>query len=105
MDEQCQKASAGFTSEQERLNKILHAEHDRLNKQLFDQLSIEVKATVEKVGAVSDGKLDEVASAIIEQRATMEAYKVDQKLKVDVINEILSKELRNMHGSITEVNP
>ena len=67
MDEQFQKASAGLTTEQDRLNKILHAEHDRLtqvlevNKQLLDQLSIEVKTTVEKVGAVSDGKLDEVA--------------------------------------------
>ena len=34
----------------------------------------------------------------------MEAYKVDQKLKVDVIHEILSKEVRSMHASITEVN-
>ena len=71
---------------------------------LLDQLSIDVRTTVEKVSANSDGKLDKVASAIIEQRATMEAYKVDQKLKVDVIHEILSKEVLNMHGSISEVN-
>ena len=71
---------------------------------LIDQLSIDVRTTVEKVSAVSDGKLDEVANAIIEQRATMEAYKVYQNLNVDVIHEILSKEVRSMHGSITEVN-
>ena len=110
VDEQLQKTATGFTSEQERLNNIRRAEHDRLiqvlemNLQLLDQLSIEVKATVEKVATVGDGKLDEVTTAIIEQRDTMEAYKIDQKMKVDVIHEILSKEVHSMHGSITEVN-
>ena len=75
-----------------------------MNKQLLDQLSVEVKTAVEKMSAVSDGKLDEVATAIIEQRGIMDAYKVDQALKVGVIHEVLSKGRRSMHGSIAEVN-
>ena len=71
---------------------------------VLDQLIIGVKLSVENVASVSDGKLDKVATALIDQRAAMEAYKADQKLKVDVIHEVLSKEVRNMHGSITEVN-
>ena len=100
VDEQFQKASAGYTAEQERVNGILRAEHDRLtqvlseNKQLLDQLSVEVKATVDKIGAVSEGELDQVASALIEQQATMEAYKEEKKRKVDVVHEMLSKEVR-----------
>ena len=109
VDEQFQKASARFTTEQERVNGFPRAEHDRLiqvlneNKQLLDQLSVEVKATVDKIGAVSEGKLDQVASALIEPQATMQAYTDDQKRKVDVVHEILSKEVRLMHGSATEV--
>ena len=72
VDEQFQKAFAGFTTEQDRFNGILRAEHDRLtqeievNKQLLDQFSVEVKTAVEKMSAVSDGKLDKVATAILE---------------------------------------
>ena len=108
MDEQFLKASAGFTLEQERLNKILHAEHDRLtqvlemNKQLLDQLSIEVKASRRSAQSVTASLMRSRRPS--SSRGTMEAYKVDQKLKVDVIHEILSKEVRSMHGSITEVN-
>ena len=65
--EQFQSAATGFTNEQDRLNKILHAEQNRLTA-LLDQLTIDVRTSVEKVSAVSDGKLDEVATALVEQR-------------------------------------
>ena len=62
---------------------------------------IDVTASVEKlsekVSSTSDGKFNEFASALIDQRATMEAYKIDQKFKVDVIHEVLSKEVCIMH--------
>ena len=74
VDEQFQSAATGLTNEQDRLNNILHAEHHRLSA-LLDQLTIDVRTSVEKVFAVTDGKLDEVATALLEQRATMEAYK------------------------------
>ena len=60
---------------------------------VLHQLIIAVTASVENVTSVSDGMLDEVARALIDQMATMDAYKIDQKLKVDVIHEVLSKEI------------
>ena len=58
---------------------------------LVDQLSIDLKTAVDKISTVSDGKLDEVASALIGQKATMETYKADQAKDVDNIHEILTK--------------
>ena len=110
VDERFQHASTCFSAQQERLNGIMRAEHDRLTQapavaeQLLEKLRVDVTTAVEKMGAVSDGKLDEVATAIIEQRAKLAAYEVEQELKVGVIHEILSKEVRSMHGSITDVN-
>ena len=75
-----------------------------MNKQLLEKLSFEVTTAVEKMGAVSDGKFDEVATAIIAQRTKMTEYEFDQKLKVSVIHEVLSEEVRKMHQSHTEVN-
>ena len=75
VEERFQNASAGFSAEQARLNGLMHVEHERLTqahaatKQLLAQLKAEVDATVEKMAAVSDGKLEEVAASIIEQRA------------------------------------
>ena len=79
VNELFQNASIGFSTGQERLNGIWRGEHDRLtrqievNKQLLEKLSVEVRTAVEKMSAVSDGKLDEVSTAIIEQRAKMTA--------------------------------
>ena len=56
------------------------------------------------MSAVSDGKLDEVATALVDQSAKMAAYEADQAKNISVIHEVMSKEVRDMHGSITSVN-
>ena len=63
-DTKFESASEGFLSEQKRLNDILQGQHSRLTE-LVDSLSAEVRDAVLKVSAVSEGKLDQVATAIL----------------------------------------
>ena len=67
VDVKSPSAAVGFQAEQDRLNTILHAEQNRLTG-LVDKLSSDVNTAAEKVSTVADGKLDEVAIALIEQR-------------------------------------
>ena len=62
------------------------------------------------MAAVSDGKLDDVASKLIgqEDRMTgfavaMASYKADQAKNIQVIHTIMSSEVRTMHGEVTQL--
>ena len=67
-------ASQGFSKEQTRITDILTAEHAAMNGLVtqqqaeLEQLTAEVRAGIEKVAAVSDGKLDMVASSLAKQQ-------------------------------------
>ena len=107
VDAKFESASAGFLSEQTRLNDILQAEHSRLTE-LVDNLSAEVRDAVLKVSTVSEGKLDQVATAILEQQNKMaeyeskaEAIRLAGEEKIDTVHQIFSAEVRLMHGDIT----
>ena len=103
VDARFQSAAVGFQAEQNRLDTIVGNEHNRLTS-LVDKLSIDVKAAVEKVPTVADGKLNEVATALIEQQATMDKYEKEAVKKVATVHQILRSEVSMMHASITEVN-
>ena len=107
VDAKFESASAGFQAEQTRLNEILQAQHSRLTE-LVDKLSAEVNEAVQKVSTVSEGKLDQVATAILEQQNKMAEYESKAEAikqagveKVDTVHQILSAEVRLMHGDIT----
>ena len=110
VDERFQHASTGFSAEQERLNGIMHAEHERLTQaqtgfeQVLEKLKTDVTSAVEKISAVSDGKLDEVATALVEQSAKMTAYEADQAKNIDVIHRVMRNEVSQMHGDVTVLN-
>ena len=92
VDKRFQHASTGFSEEQERLNGILHTEQERLTQiqttieQTLEKLKTDVETAVEKMAAVSDGKLDEVATALVDQSAKMTAYEADQAKNILVIH-------------------
>ena len=79
VEERFQHAAAGFSAEQQRLNDLMHVEHERLARAqpaiavLLAKLKVDVETAVGKLSAVSDGKLEQVASVLVEQRATMES--------------------------------
>ena len=110
VEERLQHASTGLSAEQQRLNALMHKEHERLTQaqvaieELLATLKVDVETAVGKLSAVSDGKLEQVASVLIEQQATLDKYRVDQDLKVGAAREVLSIEVRKMHQSHTEVN-
>ena len=56
------------------------------------------------MSAVSDGKLDEVATALVEQSAKMTAYEADQAKNIDVIHRVMRNEVSQMHGVVTVLN-
>ena len=103
VDAKFQSAAVGFEAEQARLSGILQTEHRRLTE-MVDKLSQDVQSAVEKVATVSGGKLDEVATTLIEQKALMERYKAEQEVSVHTIHQILRSEVADMHSSITESN-
>ena len=110
VDERFQYASTGSSEEQERLNGIIHAEQERLTKtqtgieQMLEKLKTDVNTAVEKMAAVGDGKLDDIATALIEQQGTMEAYKADQAKNIDVIHKVMRNEVSLMHGDVKVLN-
>ena len=110
VDERFQHASTGFSEEQDRLNGIIHAEQERLTKtqtgieQMLEKLKTDVNTAVEKMAAVGDGELDDIATALIEQQATMDAYKADQAKNIDVIHNVMRNEVSQMHGDVTVLN-
>ena len=73
VDAKFQSASAGFQAEQTRLNDILRSEHTRLTD-LVNKLSTEVNEAVHKVSTVSEGKLDQVVTVLLEQQSKMAEY-------------------------------
>ena len=63
------------------------------------------------MAAVSDGKLDEVASQLVEQsdkmtsfEVQMASYEADQAKNIQVIHTIMSGEVRTMHGDVTQLS-
>ena len=70
-------------------------------EQTLEELKSGLEAAVGKMAAVSDGKLDDVASKLIAQEALMSEYKADQAKNIQVIHTVMSGEVRTMHGDVT----
>ena len=74
VEEKFQSASTAFTAEQELMRGQLQSGQDRITatQEIFEQtltkLDKDLKAAVEKLAAVSDGKLDEVATKPIAKK-------------------------------------
>ena len=64
VEERFQHAATGFSAEQTRLNDLMHAE--------LEKLKGDVEVAVGKLSAVRDGKLEQVASVLVEQQARMD---------------------------------
>ena len=95
--ERLESAGSGFRDEQTRVNSLL----ERIQGEL-ETMKTEVQAALQKVEAVSDGKLNEVATTLIEQQALMAKYSADNVTKVDTIYEILKIEVNKMHSEFRD---
>ena len=109
VEEKFQSASAAFTAEQELMRGQLQSGQDRITatEEIFEQtltkLDGELKTTVEKLATVSDGKLDTVATKLIAQEALLEEFKADHAKNIQVVHTIMSSEVRDMHGNVTQL--
>ena len=96
-------ANKGFDDEQKRVNGLLAAEHAaqkeaaNLQQRELEQMKVELKAAIQKVEAVSDGKLVEVASKLIEQQDLMKKYELENNAKVDTVHQLLKASVGEMH--------
>ena len=87
----------------------LQSGQDRITttQEIFEQtltkLDKDLKAAVEKLAAVSDGKLDTVATKLVEQEALMTEFKADHAKNIQVVHTIMSSEVRDMHGNVTQL--
>ena len=116
VDARFQLAETGFTEEQVRFNGPLDAGQARLTvtqtqlAETLARLKVDLDAAVAKIMAVSDGKLDEVASQLVDQsdkmtgfKVAMASYAADQAKNIQVIHTIMSGEVRTMHGEVTHL--
>ena len=108
VEKKFQSASVAFAAEQEQTKAALQAGQDRITatQGIFEQtlatLDSELKAAVEKLATVSDGKLDTVATKLIAQEALMEDFKADHAKNIQVVHTIMSSEVRDMHGTLQQ---
>ena len=86
-------ASQGFSSEQTRVNDLL--EKGTQQAGVLEKLNSDVQAAIEKVAAVSDGKLDLVVGEL-------ESIRVDNKTKTDTIYDIFKKEVSQMYSTMQD---
>ena len=116
VDASFQLAATGFSEEQVRLNGELNAGQTRLTAtqtqlaETLAKLKVDLDTAVAKIKSVSDGKLDEVASQLVEQsdkmtgfEVAMSSYEADQAKNIQVIHTIMSGEVRTMHGEVTHL--
>ena len=95
VEEKFREASDAFSTSQARIMKT-----QEIVEQTLAKLDQELKGTIEKMSTVSEGKLDTVATKLIEQESLMNEFKQDAKKNVSVIREIMSSEVRAMHGEV-----
>ena len=117
VDVRFQLAATGFSEEQVRLNGELNAGQARLTAtqtelaETLAKLNVDLDTAVAKIMSVSDGKLHEVASQIVEQsdkmtgfEVAMASYEADQAKNIELIHTIMSSEVRTMHGDVTQLS-
>ena len=95
VEEKFQEVSAAFSTSQARITTTQEIVEKTLAK--LDQ---ELKEAIDKLSMVSDGKLDAVATKLVEQETLMNEFKQDAKKNVSVIHGIMSSEVRSMHGEV-----
>ena len=117
VDSRFQHASQGFSDEQGLMRGQIQAGQVRITatqaeiEKTLGTLKTNVDAAVGKMAAVSDGKLEEVASQLIGQEdkvtgfaVAMASYEADQANNIEVIHGIMSVEVRTMHGDVTQLD-
>ena len=77
-------------------------------------LQSNLDGAVAKLASVSDGKLEGIAAKLVSQEDKMIAYelqmteheasrKEQRKNEIDVVHQVMSNELRTMHGDLTRI--
>ena len=116
VDTRFQHASKSFSDEQELMRGQLQTGQERITatqaiiEKSLEALKTNVDTAVAKMAAVSDGKLDGVASKLVEQEdkmtgfaVAMASYEADQAKNIQVIHTVMSGEVRTMHGDVTQL--
>ena len=121
---QFQQAATGFSDEQAQMRAQLQAGQDRITaeslrvtttqtviEETLKTLQSNLDGAVAKLASVSDGKLEGIAEKLKDQddqmttwKVTLSDYEAEQKKYVEVVHTIMSKEVRDMHGSVTQLS-